>query len=199
MELQTETLLPVEERRLLIDELQVLQTKAQEFGISGNRDYYSRGLIDKDLFTAYKANSKKILEVEKRIRALNQVIKRQDESQNNDKETIKQILKESLSNSDYLSFMQELKNRQRGGFPMKVRFSMSDNSFEKEKIVQLKNIAADLSDKLLATRQKIDRYILENEPDINKASYFKSVASLNKSCTPQREILKIKETIERVL
>lgn len=191
-----ETASLLEEKDQIIIELCDLRKVACEFGITGNRKYYARGSISKELWDAYKANSMKILGAEKRLREINAAIKNGNlNNQQCEYDLFKSIVRDALSKDDYLSIIREKNRREAGEPPLKVTISRVDVSGLRSKYDTVKSIAINALDALKKTREVINRYISDNEPQINKADYLQKVSNLNKGCPPLSEIADLNKKI----
>jgi len=184
-----------EKRKFYVNELLSLREKAHSFGISKNRALYQRGTIDSSVWIKYKNNSKRILEVEKEIIKLNEVIKQHRREKKDDNEVLKNILNDSLPENDYKAVIIEFERRLKGEGPIKIAFSNADKSKEFQRIKRLKESLLNAIEVLITARSGIDNYIFQNEPETNKADYLLSVKELNKSCPPLSEIEKLKKII----
>lgn len=176
------------ERKLLIEEKTVLSKQLAELGISGNRAYFARGTIGKDVWEHRTALAGRYADIEARLAVLKQELKQANKIES--KDYIKEVIKETFGELFLSSVLRECRSRRKGNAPTKVMWEQSKSiTFRKE--------FNDVCEMLISARNAINEYIRENEPSINKAEFLQKVSSLNKALPSVQEIERMRRITER--
>lgn len=179
----------IEERRnYLVLEKMELSKQLAELGISGNRKYYARGSIDKGTWELRTQWAKRVAEIEKELIVVNKEIKETHTKKTAIRAQLwKEVISESLGASFSTEASKEVERRENGEYPMKVSFEPP-----KKEIKTYKKDYSDLIDKIMEARRTINKWIADNEPDINKADYVIRMKPLSQSLPTIQELQKLK-------
>jgi hypothetical protein len=175
----------LEERKILVEQKLELSKQLAAMGISGNRAYYQRGTIDKKVWEERTALATKVTEIEQRLSAIRQVLKTQPQREI---DRVREIIIEEFGLNYWIAVDLESKKRKNGGEPTRIKPPTKKIQPKED----YKGKLLDAVSMLIKARAKITKYIMENEPEINKADYLLKVKELNSVLPSISEIEKMK-------
>ncbi len=175
----------LEERTVLVAEKQGLSQKLAALGISGNRAYYARGTIDKQIWEDRTRMASRVAEIEKRLGAIKSELKKKQPERY---DLVKEIISQGFGKDFWIAVDREVARREQGASPIKITWEPK----EQPRIKTYKGELTKAVSMLLSARNIITRYIMNNEPEVNKADYLIKVKELNNSLPSISEIEKLK-------
>lgn len=173
-----------EERNKLVAEKLELTQNLASLGISGNRSYFARGTIEKDVWDKRTEWASRVAKIEKRLTEIKPILRKKQFIKI---DIVRVILTETFGVKFMSDIMVEVERRVNDEHP--IRVSPPNVQIKEAKTYELELKKA--LDTMLSARQIINDYISDNEPSINKAEYFLSVQKLNRSLPPITEIKKM--------
>lgn len=176
------------------DRIKEIQIECAEHSISKNRKTFKADTISIEVEERRKILVPELLQLENRLRQLNTTnkVKRDSDKDVIWKDCLYELLIETINRTEFKKFTTECINRTNGLEPKKIVLDYGNNEQDKIEIKRLAKIANELKDTLILARKQIDKYIRQNEPEVNKADYHLKVRELISCMPPEKEIFKIK-------
>jgi len=185
-----------DKKQLLVDKLIQVKEELSSFYKNESIKTVPFSLLSKEQKERRALLTDKIQLLEKELIA----VKKCYRGDNNRFDILKDLLKETLTPTIYDQISSELNRRVDGEPPTRIPLNIeaSQKAIEKNKFL-MKELSW-YSNALMDARRGINKYIFDNEPEINKADFLKSVSELNK-CAPtvsdiEKRSFKIKKTNE---
>lgn len=179
------------EREALVKEKQELAANLTSLGISGNRAYYQRGTIDKETWALRTTWANRVNEVEKRLFEIKKHLKSCNAVRQSDWDIAKEVLRETFGESFTKKVLHEVARRSRGESPIKVTYEVVAAP-----VKSYKNELREMYDFIISVREAITKYIFDNQPEVNKAVFLKSVSGINTIVPPVSQLKKMKQAIK---
>lgn len=178
------------------DRIKEIQVELAGHAIPRNKWYRNSPDIPVDISERRRILIPELLGLENRLRQLNthEKNKRVNSHDTVWKENMYELLIEIFGKDEFRKLTSECINRSKGLEPQKVVLNYGFNQQDKESIKKISKQSAELKEMLLSARKHIDRYIRQNEPEVNKADYHAKVKELISCMPPEKEIYKIKTT-----
>jgi hypothetical protein len=164
----------IAQRADLVSEKSKIGAELAAMGISGNRAYFARGTIEKEVWDKRTELAARYSEIEKLLFKLNRDIKLLSPK----RDYMGDIIKETFGFEFLKSVLRECKRRRGNLEPFKVTYNRPVEN-KKTFLEEYQGLIKQMID----ARRTVNQYIEQNEPEINKADYLLKVKKLN-NCLP---------------
>lgn len=157
----------------LVKELIELKVQLTDFNLTDSRfSVQPEGTLK--LRSIYTRRTK---EIEAEIVGINKKIN----AKHSNEKKFNEVLRELLGGDFLHEIFMEAKNRFEGGTPNRLLLPKDEKAVIKN--TNIRKRLKDYHNMIIEARKAINTYIWENEPEINKADFLKSVSRINK-CLP---------------
>ena len=152
-----------------------------------------KGAEPTELNIRRKELTQELLSLEKELSTIN--IEKKGKYENPDyQKNLYTLLEEIFGYDEALKISREALIRTSGGERNRIVLNYGFNENDRQTIKRLSKVSTELKDILVAARKQVDRYIRQNEPEVNKAEYHIKVRELITCMPSEKDIFKIKTT-----
>lgn len=174
-------------RRTLTNKLNEIRAEVKQLGLTANRRRFMPASIPQDILKKHTSLTKEIQQLEIELG----IIRVNISKLGNDDNIFKELIKESLGDAIFMKFIDEIKRRNEGMPPHKVRVDLQDEKLAND-LMQAKKTIKELNAESEKARSVIDAWVRQNEPEINKGDFFTYTKDI-RTCLPTlSEMLKRK-------